>query len=446
MLDGNGGFVLIIYFREESSMSDWRKNTRVFYGWWLVAALFGILFNTGGTGFYVFPVFIGPLQEEFGWTMTQISISAAIWAVFFGFSSPLIGWLIARFGARKTMLTAAALASVANLGLAGMQNLWMLYGINLLAGFVVAGTTLVPIQTLVTNWFNKYRGRAMALAMTGIGAGGFLLPPLNEFLIRLWGWRLTWAFGCIILWLVVIPLIAIFVRTRPSDIGLLPDGAAPNEENGEETKAAMSGLPVKRAVTSLTFWLLISVFLLQLISMSAMNFHFIPFATQEARFPSQQAAFFYGLAVGFSIAGRLLFGWMADRWNPARLMAAAAILLACGPAVVEIFLVRAGIHNINLFWLYVIPYGIGIGGHAIILPVLVGRCFGELNFSKIQGLVLVTFPLGITVGIPGAGKIFDITGSYELVFIICFMGLILSAVIALFIRPERYRAEFVRGE
>ncbi|UCD86016.1 MAG: MFS transporter [Deltaproteobacteria bacterium] len=425
-------------------MSDWRKNTRVFYGWWLVAALFAVLFNTGGTGFYVFPVFIAPLQEEFGWTMTQISISAAIWAIFFGFSSPVVGWLIARYGARKTMLTAAVLASLTNLGLAGLQNLWMLYGVNLIAGFVVAGTTLVPIQTLVTNWFNKYRGRAMALAMTGIGAGGFLLPPFNEFLIRLWGWRLTWAFTCIILWLVVIPLIAIFVRTRPSDVGLMSDGAVPGEEAGGETKAVMSGLPVKRAVSSLTFWMLLSVFFLQLVCMSAMNFHFVPFATQEARFSSQQAAFFYGLAIGFSIAGRLLFGWMADRWRPERLMAIAAVLLASGPIIIETLIVRAGIDNVNLLWFYAVPYGIGIGGQAIILPILVGRCFGELNFSKIQGLVMATFPLGITVGIPGAGRVFDITGSYELVFITSFVGLAVSALLVLFVRSERYRAEFVK--
>ncbi len=427
-------------------MSNGGNDTELFYGWRLVGALFTILFFTAGAGFYVFPVFIGPMQKEFGWSMTQISGSAAVWAVVFGFSGPLVGVLIARFGARKTMLIAAVLASLVNLGFAALLNLWMLYAINLLAGFVVAGTTLVPAQTLVTNWFDKYRGRAMALTMLGIGCGGFLLPPFNEFLIRQFGWRLTWASACIILWLVVIPLIAFFIRTKPSDLGLLPDGAALGEKVGGKSTSAARGLSVKRAVASSAFWLLFSIFVLQLIGVSAMNFHFVPFAEQEAEFSSQQAAFFYGLAVGFSIIGRLLFGWLADRYNPALLSAIAVILSAIGPVILELVIVREGVRDPNVLWLYTAPYGVGLGGFAVVFPVLVSRCFGELHFSKIMGLVMSGFAIGIIVGIPVGGKIFDETGSYEWMFILCIFGLLISAVLALFIRPERYQEEFVIEE
>jgi MFS family permease len=393
-------------------------------------------------GFWVFPVFIGSLQQEFGWTMTQISVSAAIFAIVFGLSSPAVGMLFARFGARKTMLAAALLATVVNLCYAGLQNLWMLYAISLLAGFVVAGTTLVPAQALITNWFDKFRGRAMALTMLGVGVGGFLLPPLNEFLIRLWGWRFTWVFACIVLWVVVIPLIAIFVRTRPSDVGLLPDGATPDEQGDGKTATAMRGLPVKRAVKTQTFWLLVGIYILQLMGLSALNFHFIPFAEQEARFTSQQAAFFHGLAACFSIAGRLLFGWLADRYKPALLTAIDGVLLACGPALVWLFIIRGGFRHVDLLWLYSIPYGIGIGAYAVILPILVGRCFGELHFSKLMGLVMSGFAVGIIAGIPVAARIFDTTGSYEIMFIGCVSVFIISAVFAVMIKPERYEAEF----
>ena len=97
-------------------MSDWRKNTRVFYGWWMVAALFFILLNTGGAGFYVFPVFIQSFIEEFGWTVTQISLGAALWAIVYGFSGPLIGVLIARFGVCRTMLGAALVSGLTLVG------------------------------------------------------------------------------------------------------------------------------------------------------------------------------------------------------------------------------------------------------------------------------------------------------------------------------------------
>ena len=191
-----------------------------------------------------------------------------------------------------------------------------------------------------------------------------------------------------------------------------------------------------------TFWLLVAIFLSQLIGLSALNFHFVPFAIKQGGFASQEAAFYFGLAVGFSIVGRLLFGWLVDRWSPKWLMAAAGILLALGPTATELLIVRLGLREAWLLVFYAIPFGIGIGGNAITMPVLVGRCFGELHFSKIMGLVMSGFALGIILGIPLAGRIFDRTGSYELVLILCAATLLLSAVFASLIRPERYHAEF----
>ena len=116
--------------------------------------------------------------------MTQVSAGAAIFAIVMGLSNPLVGTLFARWGARTTMLTGATLLALTSLGYASLQNLAMLYAIMMVAGFAVASSTVLPAQTLVTNWFDRFRGRAMGVTMLGIGAGGFLLPPLNELMIR----------------------------------------------------------------------------------------------------------------------------------------------------------------------------------------------------------------------------------------------------------------------
>ncbi len=420
-------------------MSNWRAETRGFYGWWMVGALYLIVLNTGGMGFYCFPVFVQSLIDEFGWSMTQISAAAALWAIVYGFSGPVIGILIARFGVMKTMLGAAVISSLTLVGYASIQALWMLYAIMFGAGFAVAGTTLVPAQTAITNWFNKYRGRAMSLMMLGIGSGGFLLPPLNEYLIRTLGWRQTWlvAFGAT--WLVVIPLIVVFVRTKPSELGLLPDGAAV----GEGSASDVSGLPVKQAVASATFWLIFATYVLQLIGLSAMNFHFVPYLIQEAHYTPQQAASFLGFTVLLSIPGRLLFGWMADRISPAVVLAIVGILLACGPSLLEVLFVKMGLDNVNLLWLYTVPFGLGIAGNAVVLPILVSRSFGVLHFSKIMGLVMSGFAIGIVVGIPGAGKIFDATGSYEIAFLACIVTFVASSVLVMTIKPDRHHTDFV---
>jgi MFS family permease len=237
-------------------------------------------------------------------------------------------------------------------------------------------------------------------------------------------------------------VIAVYVRTRPQDLGLLPDGAD-QSEGAESESAPISGLTARSAIATLTFWLLVSVFLLQLTGVSALNFHFVPFAIKQLEFTPQQAAFFYGFAVGFSIIGRLLFGWLGDRRHPTVLLVISLLLLAAGPAVLEVLFVRLGLREVELLWLYAAPFGIGIGANAVIMPVLVGRCFGELQFSKIMGLLMGGFALGVVIGIPISGWIYDTTGSYELVLIACLVGLCVATLLATLIRPERYHPEFV---
>jgi MFS family permease len=347
-----------------------------------------------------------------------------------------VGNLFARLGARKTMLIAAFVSVLTLLAYAGLQNLAMLYAIALFSGFAVAGTTILPAQILITNWFDSHRGRAMGLTMLGIGAGGFLLPPFNELMIRLVGWRLAWVVAAAIIVGIVVPLIAVFVRTWPSELGLLVDGAKAGDRSGSTPAPSITGLSVKSAVATTAFWLLFIIFVLQLIGVSAMNFHFVPFATQEANFGPQQAAFYYGLTIGCSIAGRLLFGWLADRWPPALLLACSFALLALGPALIELLVFHLELRDARLLWLYAVPFGIGIGANFVTMPVLVGRCFGQLHFSRIMGLMMSGFAVGIIIGVPGAGFVFDRTGSYEWVFIAAGFGFLLAMVLCLRVRPD----------
>jgi MFS family permease len=370
----------------------------------------------------------------------------AVFAIVMGLASPVVGIMVGRYGARRTMLVSAVFASFAYLGFAVMQNLWTLYAVLAVSGIVLTGLTMLPAQTLVTNWFDKYRGRALGLVVLGPAAGGFALPPFNEFLIRLWGWRFAWVFACIILWVVVIPLVAVFVRSRPSEKGLPVDGIAHRDEHGESTPAEVSGLPVRRAVTSWTFGLLAVTFVLQFAGVSALNFHLVPFAEQEVGFTPQQAAFYFGLTIGLSMLGNVLAGWLADRMRPQVVLALTGLLMAIGPAALWLCFVRLGLRDVNHLLLHAIPYGIGFGGNVTIAPVLIGRCFGELNFARISGIMGLAYAFCVLVGVPGAGNVFDRTGSYEIVLVATAVGCLISVVLSLMVQPTRYHAEFVRED
>jgi MFS family permease len=187
----------------------------------------------------------------------------------------------------------------------------------------------------------------------------------------------------------------------------------------------------------------VAVFLLQITGVSAINFHFVPFASQEIGFTNEQAAVYYGVAVGFTVLGRLLFGLLADRWSPVLLMALALLLAALGAAILEVLFLRLGLREINLFWLFAIPYGIGSGGTFVLLPILVGRSLGELHFSKIMGLLLSGSGVGVIVGLPVAGWVFDETGSYEWVLITCLVLLLLATLLMSVVRTTRHEGRFV---
>jgi MFS family permease len=349
--------------------------------------------------------------------------------------------MISKIGARKTMLIAAVAASLVNLGWASLQNLPMFYVISFLAGFVMAGTTLVPSQTLVTTWFDKYRGRAMAIALLGIGFGGMVLPWFNTVMIQTIGWRLAWVVGAAFVWVFVLPLIVVFVRTKPQDLGLLPDGEPPDESAQQE----IVGLSVADAIKTFAFPLLVGIYLTQLVGQSIINFHFVPFAVQQGQFTDAQASVFYGLAIGFSVVGKVLFGWLADRFSPAILSAICGFLAAVGPLALWFFIIQSGSTNPLVLSLHAIPYGIGYGGQIILVPVLVGRCFGPLNFGKIQGLVMLGFAVGIIVGIPWAGGVFDRTASYAIPLIAAAAVFAASGVFSLLVNPNKYTSRFTTG-
>ena len=424
-------------------ITNWRAQTTVFYGWYLAATLFLIMVFTGGIGFYVFPVFIASLHSGLGWSITQISGAIGLWAIVFGLSGPLVGAVSERFGPRNTILAGAALAALTAIGFASMSRLWMLYALQVPAGCSCAATTLVPGQTLITNWFKRHRGRAMAVMMMGLGAGGFALPPLYEFVIRNLGWRACFACGAVAMIGIVIPATVIFIRDLPSPLGLLPDGLKTLEISQTSHDTRFTGLPVSQAVRTLNFGLLLAIYLLQLVGMSVLNFHFIPFASIQAGFTAQQAALFLGIALGFSVVGQFGFGWLADRFNPVILQAATGLLMALGVAAIELGVIRVGSHDTSALWGYAVGYGLGLGGQNVLLPLLVGQCFGELHFSKILGLMMGSFAIGVLVGIPVAGWSYDRFNTYEFAFLGCLALFLLSGALAMFIRASRNRASFV---
>ena len=423
-------------------MTNPEPGSRVFYGVWIMLLMLYVLFFNGGMGFYSYHVFVPRFEEAFGWTRFQTVVPAAVWALVYGLSGFFVGAWIQRFGIRRVIVTATLAGTGLYMALSMITQLWQLHVVLALLGVVVAATTLVPAQTVITLWFNKKRGRAMGFTLMGIGLGGMALTPLVAWLIQEVGWRGTYRVAALAILVLTLPPVLLFLKNKPSDIGEVPDGRA---AAGAGDAHVPTGVPARRAVRTSAFWLLFFTYLLQLYVMSAINVNTTAFAEGVGYMPLV-APLFMAFAVGISVPGRFIFGWLTDRIAPQILMAAAGLLLGSSAMALHLLVIEFGVIGYVPIWTFGFLQGLGIAAATVVLPILVGRCFGDLEFGKIQGLVMAGFALGVILGGPSAAKIFDTTGSYAWAFVLCAVGGAISMVLVLFVRPQALHGEFRTDE
>jgi MFS family permease len=411
-----------------------RATGELYYGWWIVAASFSILRITVGIGLYGPPVFLVPLQDHFGWSRAAVAGGSAVGALTVGVVAPLVGVWIDRYGSRKVMTIGALVMGCAFCLFSAIQSLWQLYALNVVAAFGISCVAWIPNQTLISNWFSQKRGQAMGITLAGIGFGGLAMPPLAGFLIAEFGWRVAFgSLGSLVLLIVVTVTLAV-VRSRPEDMGLLPDGeplgsrektGAPTHGNPED--AGAPGLSLGESLRTGAFWILCLAHVLWTFGSMSLIGHLPAFLTDQG-FESPRAAGYLAFAIGLSVVGRLSFGFLADRFTKRWIMCGALVLQAL--AVLCLFRV----HSFGALPGFVLLFGMGLGGGAVLIPLLIGECFGLRAFGKVLGVVTISATLGAAAGPVSTGRIFDVTGSYELAFIFHIVSFTAGAVAICFLR------------
>lgn len=402
---------------------------RLFYGWWLVGASFLVLLVTVGIGLYAPPVFLVPLQNHFGWSRAAIAGGGAVAALTVGIMGPLVGVWIDRYGPRRVMTIGALVMGCGFVLMSMIQSLWQLYALNVLVAIGIACVAWIPNQTLISNWFTRKRGRAMGITLAGIGFGGLIMPPLARFVKAELGWRVAFAvLGSLVLVVVAGVTLAV-VRSQPADLGLLPDGEPPDPKTqaGDPTDRAgeaaeVPGLSLSEAVKTGAFWLLSLGHVFWTFGSMSLIGHLPAFLTDQG-FAEKVAVGFPSLAIGISVAGRLTFGVLADRFTKKAIMSLAMIL----QSLAAFFLFR--VDSFGALPVFAILFGMGLGGGAVLIPLLIGECFGLRAFGKVLGLVMISATLGAALGPVLTGRIFDVTGGYTLAFALHIVSFTMAAVV-----------------
>ena len=286
----------------------------LYYGWWIVLACFIINLYVGGVIYFSFTAFFEPIQHEFGWSYTQISLATSLRGLEMGIFAPIVGFLVDRFGSRKLLLGGTIVIGIGLVLLSFTQSLLMFYLCFLFIALGAGGCTSVVTMTAVAIWFKKNVGLALGIMASGFGAGGLIIP-LIVFLIDASGWRLTLVILGAGMWLLGIPL-SLIVRDRPEQLGLSPDGPVTESsttsdqgESFEKTKGAFLEM-----IKTRSFLYLNIAETVRMMAVTTVVTHLMPYLSSIGMSRATSGAVAAALPL-VSIVGRFGFGWWGDRFD-----------------------------------------------------------------------------------------------------------------------------------
>ena len=414
------------------------RFSKVFYGWWVVAATCAVNAIGGGVYFYGFSVFFLPIK-------TALNLSSASTSLIFSLSraegaveGPIAGYLIDKFGPRIMLTIGAFIVAIGYILLSQVNSfLWFLtiyLGIVSLAfNATFSGSTMA----VVNNWFIRRKGLAMAISIAAYSLGGSIIAPLLAFVIHHLGWRTTMALSGIMLAAVVVPF-AQLLRSSPEALGLKPDGDTPRiesklDEVGVKPILSSVDFTVSEALRTKSYWLLAIGTMLRTGTLGTLIVHFVPIMVWKGN-SEQTAAVMLGIMAFLSIPMRIGIGWLGDRWSRSKMLAAGMALGAFSLMILQ------NANSSFQVWLFISVFSV-VEGLSALNWALVGDYFGRKRFATLRGILSLVYSWGMIIMPIVAGGIFDRTGSYNTVIWI-FAGMYICGTI-LFLVIQRPRTPFL---
>ncbi len=378
-----------------------------FHHYVVVAASFMTLFMLWGLMVNAFGIFLKPIAEDMGWGRGAFSLTIFMRSIGTAVSAPIAGRIIDRIGPKPMMLLGTLLIGICLLIASQIQQLWQLCLIFIFVGCGLTCATVIPCATLISNWFTARRGTALSAAFVGTSFGGMITAPVSTWIILRYDWRAALAVNGGAMLLILIPLILLAVRNRPSERGAFP------YDNSVVTSGPLApgGLSLKEAIAAKEFWQIAAVMFIIGFVTGGIHNHAVAYLTDIWNSPTR-AAFVWSLVMMVMIGGKLSFGPLADRWGPSNAMAGAFISYSL--AIVALLLV----HAYPVALAFAVFYGFAGGAPLTLNPMLVMGNMGMKNFGMIYGVLSMMGSLGTAIGPVVAGETFDRLGSYVPIFLV----------------------------
>jgi MFS family permease len=410
------------------------QSGRMFYGWIVLGAAFLIIMIGIGTMFSS-GVFLIPLQEEFGWTRSEISLASFLNWITFGLFSFLCGTLSDRIGTRHVVIFGGAILGLSLILSGSIRQLWHLYLTFGLLGGIGVGAFYVPLSATATRWFSSNRGLALAIVSGGNGTGILAIAPFARYLISTYDWATAFMVMGVLAWIIILPA-AMLVRNSPAEMGYQAYGSGDEADvkplPGRVALEAgeMNG---REALRTPTLWLIALTHFFCCAAHSGPIFHMASFA-MDMGIPKMTAATLLGLSGFISIAGRVGTGVIADRVGAKITLITLLGLQALG---IVLYLWAGPLWT---FLALAVVFGIGYGGVMPLYAILTRQYFGERVMGTMYGTVFGISSIGMGIGAYLGGFFFDLSGTYTGLYVVSFLLGVSAIILAFGLRPPRLRA------
>jgi MFS family permease len=382
----------------------------------LASACCGVFVGFGSLLIFTFGVFLKPLTAAFGWSRTEVSFAFTLTALTVAVSSPVLGRLLDRYPARRIILPCVVVYAFgfASLSLltAHIAHLLIVF---VLLGLVGNGTTQLGYARVVSMWFDRSRGRALAAVMAGSGAGSMVFPPLAQALINAYGWRIAYALLGALILVLGVPLTAAFLY-EPAD---------PVSRSASGSQDVPSTAP--KPILGFPFFALLTGLLLFSLATNGLNTHWSALMTDRG-IPAELAATVLSVAGFATLFSKLTTGYLLDRFFAGRV---AAYLFAACAAGFLVILASNGTWGTKIWpeMLGALLVGAGMGAESDAVPFLLTRYYGLRRFSELYAYTWSVYAVAGALGPLLMGQLFDRTGSYHNAMILFLALLLVSAAL-----------------
>ncbi len=385
----------------------------VFHGWWIVASGAAIQLLFASLLGQAYGAYVVLLQREFGWSRTLLSAASSMQEAQGGLTSPLIGWLVDRFGPQRISRVGIVVTGVGFVLFSQVQSPLTFYLTFLVisAGMSMAG--FLTVSVAIVQWFERRRSTAISLASAGFAVGGMVVP-LTVLVLEHAGWRWT-AFGSGLLIVAAgIPLTSL-LRGNPEEMGLLPDGIDHSSEEAEaRRRASLSGIStdftLAEAMRERSFWLLSLGHASALFVVSSLGVHLVAHLTQSQGYTLAQASTVVFVLTLVFLIGNLSGGFAGDYVNKRALVVSCMLMHMVG------LVMLAHANGVLMVGGFTIIHGLAWGWRGPQMTALRAEYFGRASFGKIMGVSNVVIIVGSVFGPLIAGFAYDITGNYRFGF------------------------------